>query len=54
MGGNLKLFKDRCPCLPKVCSHILKCGGTKIWRDLILDSRFKNINSEISIQRMVG
>jgi hypothetical protein len=29
-------------------------GGTKILRDLILERGFKNTNSEISIQRMVG
>jgi hypothetical protein len=27
-------------------SHILRCEGTKIWRDKILDKRFKHINAE--------
>jgi hypothetical protein len=30
-------------------SHILRCEGTKIWRDQSLDKRFRNIDAEIGI-----
>jgi hypothetical protein len=32
-------------------SHLLICEGTKMWRDEILDRRFKNIKVEICIRR---
>jgi hypothetical protein len=35
-------------------SHILRCEETKIWRDDILGKRFKNVNEEICIRRIVG
>jgi hypothetical protein len=34
--------------------HTLKCEGTEGWRDEVLDKRVRNINSEISIMRILG
>jgi hypothetical protein len=31
-------------------SNILRCKGTKIWRDQILDNRFRYIVAEIGIE----
>jgi hypothetical protein len=31
-------------------SHILRCDGTKMWREEILDKRFWNIDPEIGIR----
>jgi hypothetical protein len=35
-------------------SHILRCDGTKMWREEILDKRFWNIDPEIGIRKIVG
>jgi hypothetical protein len=35
-------------------SHILRCDGTKMWREEILDERFLNINPEIGIRKISG
>jgi hypothetical protein len=32
----------------------LRCEGTKIWRDQILDKRFRNIGARIGIRRILG
>jgi hypothetical protein len=33
---------------------LLRCEETKIWRDKILVKRFRNINTETGIRRIVG
>jgi hypothetical protein len=33
-------------------SHILRCDGTKMWREEILDKRFWNIDPEIRIRKI--
>jgi hypothetical protein len=35
-------------------SHILRCDGTKMWREEILDKRFWNIDPEIGIRKIAG
>jgi hypothetical protein len=35
-------------------SHILRCDGTKMWREEILDKRFWNIDPEIGIGKIAG
>jgi hypothetical protein len=44
-----------CPICSKaeVWGHMLRCEGTKIWRNQILGKRFKNIDPEIEIRRIV-
>jgi hypothetical protein len=34
--------------------HVLRCEGTKIWRSRIVDKKFRNINAEMDIRRIVG
>jgi hypothetical protein len=33
--------------------HVLRCEGTNIWRDEILDKKFRNVDTEIGIRRIV-
>jgi hypothetical protein len=35
-------------------NHLLKYDGAKIWRDEILDKKFRNIDPEINVRRSVG
>lgn len=44
-----------CPVCNKIgdWSHVLKCEGTKISRNQILNKRFRNMHTEITI-RIVG
>jgi hypothetical protein len=35
-------------------SHILRCDGTKMWKEEILDKRFWNIDPEIGIRKIAG
>jgi hypothetical protein len=35
-------------------SHILRCDGTKMWREEILDKRFWNIDPETGIRKIAG
>jgi hypothetical protein len=30
------------------------CEGTKIWKDIVLDKKFRNIGAAIDIRRIVG
>jgi hypothetical protein len=34
-------------------SNILRCEGIKVWRNGILDKRFKNTDAEIGIRRII-
>jgi hypothetical protein len=34
--------------------HILRCEGTKIWRDIVLDKKFRKIDAMRDIRRLVG
>jgi hypothetical protein len=44
-----------CPiCRKEELSHILRCDGTKMWREEILDKRFWNIDPEIGIRKIAG
>jgi hypothetical protein len=38
----------------KELSHILRCDGTKTWREEILDERFWNVDPEIGIRKIAG
>jgi hypothetical protein len=35
-------------------SHVLRCEGTRRWRDELVDERFTSINPEIGISRIVA
>jgi hypothetical protein len=35
-------------------SQMLRCQGTKIWRDQILKKDFRNVYTEIGIMKLVG
>jgi hypothetical protein len=44
-----------CPiCKKEGLSHILRCDGTKMWREEILDKRFWNIDPEKGIRKIAG
>jgi hypothetical protein len=38
---------------PEDWSNTLRCEGIKIWRDGILDKRFKNTDAEIGIRSII-
>jgi hypothetical protein len=35
-------------------SHILRCGGTEVWKVEILDNKYRNIDIEMGIRRTAG
>jgi hypothetical protein len=52
MRGNID--KDVCPVCRKEegGSHILKCEGTRVWRDRWLERKFTSIHPEIGIKKI--
>jgi hypothetical protein len=53
LGGSMRNEEGICPIRNQdgVRSHTLKHEGIKIWRDQILDQRFRNVVADIYVYR---